>query len=78
MVMQPKDGEPVAALFPPSRSAEAAFASTTAAGAQAVQGYGGWRGVVLARSDDPGFVSNLYDHGALLVVRAAAVTDCSR
>lgn len=73
----PRDGQPVAAIYGPGRAA-GAFAGTVNAGADAVLGFGGWPGVVVARSDRPDFIENLYDSGALVVVRAPAAAECVR
>ncbi len=78
LVLRPRDGQAVAAFFPPERSGEAALGRVVAAGADAVQGFGAWSSVVVARSDDPAFVANLYRHGAIMVVTAAAFGACNR
>ncbi len=78
LVMWPRDGQPVAAIFPPAAAEEAAMTAAIAAGASSVQGFGAWPGVVVTRSDDPAFAANLYRQGALLVVRAAIGPDCRR
>lgn len=71
----PRDGQPVAALYPPRVPA---FAAVANAGAEAILGFGGLPGVVVARSDRPEFIDKLYDSGALVVVRAPAQADCVR
>ena len=74
----PRDGEPMAAIYPPGDGGEAAFASVVAAGADAVLGTGALSTIVVVRSDDPGFVHKLYRSGAIMVVRAPAKGDCLR
>jgi len=74
----PRDGEPVAAVYPPGTTGDAAFAGVVVAGAEAVLGTGALRTIVVARSDDPGFIDKLYRSGALMVVRAPAKGDCLR
>ncbi|MDA8232740.1 MAG: hypothetical protein M0006_15525 [Magnetospirillum sp.] len=78
LVLWPENGTAVAAIFPPAQAGEGALAGVVAAGAEAVQGFGAWSTVVVARSADPAFVANLYRQGALVVVKAAAVDECSR
>jgi len=78
LVLRPEDGKAVAAIFPPAQAGEAALGRVVAAGAGAVRGFGAWSTVVVARSADPAFVANLYSHGALVVIKAAAVDECSR
>ena len=73
----PRDGQPVAAVYAPAR-AGAAFIGAVNAGADAVLGFGGMPGVVVARSDRPDFIGKLYDSGALVVVRAPAAAECVR
>lgn len=73
----PRDGLPVAAVYGPAR-AEVAFARAVNAGADAILGFGGLPGVVVARSDRPDFINNLYDSGALVVVRVPAAAECVR
>ncbi|MGE5478099.1 MAG: hypothetical protein ACM3Q1_15690 [Bacteroidales bacterium] len=73
----PRDGQPVAALFPPSAS-ERAFSGVVAAGADAVLGFGAVPGMVVAQSADGHFIKKLYERGALVVVRAPAKAECMR
>lgn len=73
MVMWPRPGEPVAAIFPPWASEEAAVAATSSANAQAILGFGALATIVVARSDDPRFAEELHRLGALFVVRAKLV-----
>lgn len=73
----PREGEPVAALYAPAHG-HGAFAGAVNAGADAILGFGGLPGVVVARSDRPDFIDNLYDSGALVVVRAPAAGECVR
>lgn len=77
LTVWPRDGQPVAAVYGPAR-ADAAFAGTVNAGADAILGFGGLPGVVVARSGRPDFIENLYDSGALLVLRAPAAGECVR
>ncbi len=78
LVLRPQDGKAVAAFFPPALAGEAALDRVVVAGADAVQGFGAWSTVVVARSADPAFIANLYRHGALVVIKAAAVSECNR
>lgn len=71
----PRDGQPVAAVFPPRA---AAFAAVTNAGAKSVLGFGAVPEVVVAWSDRPEFIDRLYDSGALVVVRAPVLSECMR
>lgn len=73
----PRQGAPVAAIFPPAAGTDA-FAHTVNAGADAVLGFGAFPGVVVARSERPDFVSKLYAGGAMVVVRAPVAADCVR
>jgi hypothetical protein len=72
----PRAGQPVAAVFPSDMSAEAAFRGAVAAGAEAVLGTGALHSIVVARSDDPSFIQNLYGHGAVIVLRAPVAGGC--
>jgi len=74
----PREGEPVAAIFPPGTTGDAAFAGVVSAGAEAVLGTGALRTIVVARSGDPAFIDKLYKTGAFVVVRAPATGDCLR
>jgi hypothetical protein len=78
LVMWPRAGEPVAAIFPPWVSAGAAFAATISANAEEIRGFGGWSGVVVAQSGDPAFAEQLRRSGALVVLRASNLTGCVR
>lgn len=73
----PRDGQPVAALYPPTIR-DSAFAGAVNAGADAVLGFGALPGIVVAQSDRPEFIKKLYGSGALVVVRAPAAGDCLR
>ncbi len=73
----PREGQPVAAIYPPS-AGDAAFAGVVNAGADAVLGFGALPGIVVARSDRADFINKLYDSGALVVVRSPAQADCLR
>lgn len=73
----PRDGEPVAAIYPPA-AGQGAFTGAVNAGAEAVLGFGAVGNVVVVRSSRPDFVKNLYDSGALAVVRAPVAADCVR
>lgn len=77
VVLQPREGQAVAAVFA-DRSGESALAGTIAAGADAVQAFGASKYIVIARSNDPDFVVNLYRRGALLVMRAPDAAGCSQ
>lgn len=72
----PRAGEPVAALFPPAANGDAAFRGVLAAGADVVLNIGATPTLIVARSDDPRFVANLYASGALIVVRAPQRGEC--
>ena len=74
-LMWPEVGEPVAAVFPPWISRDAAF-QQTAASSQEAWGYGRWGTVVIARSDDAGFFDKLHDSGAILVIRVPRSAEC--
>lgn len=74
----PREGKPVAAIYPPGFSGDAAFRGVVASGAEAVYGIGAARTIVVARSDKPGFVADLYASGALLVLRAPEAGECIR
>lgn len=71
----PRDGQPVAALFPAN---SLAYAAVTNAGAESILGFGAIPGIVVVQSDRPEFIDKLYDSGALVVVRAPAQSDCLR
>lgn len=77
LMVWPRDGEPVAAIYPIA-DGHAAFAEAIHAGADAILGFGVLPNVVVARSERPDFVKNLYDSGALAVVRAPAAAECVR
>jgi hypothetical protein len=72
----PRSGEPVAAFFPPWVSPHSAFVAASSADAQAILGFGRWKTVVIALSDDPAFAARLREAGALVVLRATARSVC--
>lgn len=74
----PRAGFPVAAIYSPAVPGSQAFSGVVSAGADAVLGIGALPGIVVARSDDPGFIENLYKTGAWLVLRAPAKGECLR
>lgn len=78
LTAQPRDGEPVAAFYPPPMGGEGAFRQVVAAGAEAVLGVGAAPTLIVARSDDPAFIDNLYASGAVVVIRAPSNGDCLR
>lgn len=78
LMAAPRLGEPVAAFFSPAMTGEAAFRRAVAAGAQSVLGFGVLRSLIVAQSDDPLFIDNLYQSGAILVLRAPPIADCLR
>ncbi|MBC7950653.1 MAG: hypothetical protein H7Z12_02395 [Rhodospirillaceae bacterium] len=72
----PRAGFPVAVLYSPAMSGAEAFAGVVNAGADTILGIGALPGIVVARSDDPGFTENLFKTGAWMVVRAPAKGEC--
>ncbi|MTJ82817.1 MAG: hypothetical protein F8N37_17655 [Telmatospirillum sp.] len=72
----PRPDEPVAAIFPPWTSPEAAVLAMASADAGAILGFGRWPNVIIAQSPDPGFASRLRRSGALIVTRAPRLTGC--
>ena len=77
-VMAPRPGEPVAAIFLPWVSSDAAFAATASANADTILGNGGWPNVVIAQSNDPDFARHVRRLGAIVVLRAEMTFDCMR
>jgi hypothetical protein len=75
VALAPSPDQPVAVFFPPGTTAETALLHTVAAGGLPVRD-GGWPGVVIARSDDPGFASALYREGAWFVLSAGGAAGC--
>lgn len=73
--LAPAEGQPVAVIFPPGISADAALLRTAAAGGLIVR-TGAWEGLVVARSEAPGFAAALYRAGAWLVLSAADAVGC--
>lgn len=73
----PRDGQPVAVLYG-AAVGESALIRTANAGADAILGFGALPGIVVAQSAQPTFIENLYENGALVVVRAPANADCMR
>lgn len=78
LMARPSDGEPVAALFPLPVGGDVAFRRVTGAGADSVLGIGAMPTLIVARSDNPAFVDNLYASGAIMVLRAPPVGECVR
>ncbi|HSV29515.1 MAG TPA: hypothetical protein VLL76_08145 [Candidatus Omnitrophota bacterium] len=76
LTAMPRDGKPVAAIYPPDFSGDSAFRHVIAAGAEAILGIGGSNTVVLARSESPAFIDNLYASGALVVLRVPERGEC--
>lgn len=65
--VQPKPGARVAAIFPPMTERDEALARVWSAGGVAVA-FGAFGSVVIAESDDDGFVGALRDSGAWAVI----------
>lgn len=76
LTVWPRAGEPVAAYYLGDRNR--AFAGAAQAGADSILGDGGLGGMVIARSDLPDFGSRLLASGALIALRAPALTECMR
>lgn len=77
LIAWPRDGQPVAAIYPPG-AAERAFADAANAGAVTILGFGMSPAIVVAQGEAPDFIEKLYQSGALMVVRAPARGDCLR
>ena len=73
--LAPIEGEPVAILFAPGTTADAALLRTVAAGGAVLRSVG-WSGLVIARSGEPQFISALYGQGAWVVMSAAGARGC--
>ena len=68
LMLAPDEGGAVAVLAPAIDGGARAMGVVAAAGGRALAVRSG--SLVIARSDEPGFVGRLYQAGALLVVRA--------
>jgi hypothetical protein len=78
LTLRPRDGEAVAALFPPGATRDQSLAAASAAGASEIVAFGNWSSVVLVRSDAPDLPRRLRSAGAWLVVRAPLAAGCLR
>ncbi len=78
LTLWPQPGQPLAAVYPPSKAGTPALRAAANAGAQEVLAFGGWPSVVIVQSSAPDLADHLYQSGALLVLRAPRKTDCMR
>jgi hypothetical protein len=78
LTLAPREGEAMAAVFPPSATRGQSLAAASGAGADEIVGFGNWSSVVLVRSDQPDLARRLRTAGAWLVVRAPLAAGCLR
>ena len=76
LALSPREGEAVAAVFPPSATRGQSLAAASGAGADAIVGFGNWTSVILVRSDQPDLARRLRSAGAWLVIRAPLAAGC--
>ena len=77
LALSPREGEAMAAVYPPGAGGETPLAAASAAGS-AVIAFGNLPSIVLVRSDQPGLARRLRATGAWLVVRAPLAAGCLR
>ncbi len=78
LTLRPREGEAVAALFPPGATSDQSLAAASGAGATEIVAFGNWPSVVVVRSDIPDLPHRLRAAGAWLVVRAPSAAGCLR
>jgi hypothetical protein len=76
LTLRPREGEAMAAIFPPGATRGQSLAAASGAGADEIVAFGNWETVVLVRSDQPDLASRLRSAGAWLVVRAPLAAGC--
>lgn len=76
MTLQPRVGEPVAAIFSPFAGGEAAMLGVLRAKADVVIAVGGMSTIIVTASPDGDFVERLKRAGALAVIRAPIGGSC--
>lgn len=76
MARPPLADAPIAVVFPPWWSNDAALAASAASGAQIV-GDGGIASIILVRAEDRHVQTRLSDAGALALIDASRMAGCS-
>ncbi len=76
--LRPRDGAPLAAIFPPFTSGETSLAAAIEAGAGEILAFGGRPFIILLPNSAPDLIRRLHQQGAIVTVRAPLLTDCLR
>lgn len=78
LTLRPRDGEPVAALFPLGAAPDQVLVAAAGASQSEVIAFGNWPSVILVRSAESDLPHRLRAAGAWLVVRAPLTGGCFR